>query len=120
MDPIESIPEVEEPVEESMEEPVEQPTKAKKKLSEDRLSKLAKARARASEVAKQKRELKKNPLPAEDPIVVIEQSESDEDQFEGPPGVLFVRRRRHKTKEPTIPPEMAMLYASMFGTRSNY
>ena len=38
------------------------PPHKKKKLSEDRLTKLAKARARASQVAKEKRERKARPL----------------------------------------------------------
>ena len=96
------------------------PPPKKKKLSEDRLTKLAKARARASEVAKEKRERKT--MPSDDPIVVVEQDESDEDQFEAPPGVLFVRRKRAKKPEPvpaaSISPEMQLLYASMFGSRS--
>ena len=97
------------------------PPPKKKKLSEDRLTKLAKARARASEVAKEKRERKTRPL--DDPIVVVEQDESDEDVFEAPPGVLFVRRKRAKKPEPppatpSISPEMQLLYASMFGSRS--
>ena len=100
--------------------PPEAPPPKKKKMSEDRLFKLAKARARASEVAREKRERKTRPL--DDPIVVVEQDESDEDQCEGPPGVLFVRRKRAKKPEPpaapTISPEMQLLYASMFGSRS--
>ena len=96
------------------------PPPKKKKLSEDRLAKLSRARERASQVAKEKRERKARP--SDDPIVVVEQDESDEDQFEGPPGVLFVRRKRAKKLEPpvapTISPEMQLLYASMFGSRS--
>ena len=93
----------------------------KKKLSEDRLAKLSRARERASQVAKEKRERKTRP--SDDPIVVVEQDESDEDVFEAPPGVLFVRRKRAKKPEPppsapTISPEMQILYASMFGSRS--
>ena len=104
----------------SVEETEARPPK-KKKLSEDRLTKLAKARARASQVAKEKRERKTRP--SDDPIVVVEQDESDEDVFEAPPGVLFVRRKRGKKPElppaaPTISPEMQILYASMFGSRS--
>ena len=104
----------------SVEETEARPPK-KKKLSEDRLTKLAKARARASQVAKEKRERKTRP--SDDPIVVVEQDESDEDVFEAPPGVLFVRRKRAKKPEPppaapTISPEMQILYASMFGSRS--
>ena len=98
----------------------EAPPPKKKKLSEDRLAKLSRARARASEVAKEKRERKMRP--SDDPIVVVEQDESDEDQFEGPPGILFVRRKRAKKPDPpsvpTISPEMQLLYASMFGSRS--
>ena len=96
------------------------PPAPKKKLSKDRLEKLAKARARASEVAKDKRDRKATPF--EDPVVVVEQSESDEDTFEGAPGIIFVRRRRVKkpeaVAEPNISPEMQMLYASMFGSRT--
>ena len=93
----------------------------KKKLSEDRLAKLSRARERASQVAKEKRERKTRP--SDDPIVVVEQDESDEDVFEAPPGVLFVRRKRAKKPEPppsapTISTEMQILYASMFGSRS--
>ena len=99
--------------------PPEAPPK-KKKLSEDRLTKLAKARERASQVAKEKRERKMRP--SDDPIVVVEQDESDKDVFEAPPGVLCVRRKRAKKPEPpvaqTISPEMQLLYASMFGSRS--
>ena len=99
----------------------EAPPPKKKKLSEDRLAKLSRARERASQVAKEKRERKARP--SDDPIVVVEQDESDEDVFEAPPGVLFVRRKRAKKPEPppatpSISPEMQLLYASMFGSRS--
>ena len=108
------------PQETTFEVPEETPPEPKKKkLSQDRLAKLAKARERASEVAREKRE--KKAMPSDDPIVVVEQDESDEDTFEGPPGILFVRRKRVKKPEPpaapTISPEMQMLYASMFGSR---
>ena len=77
-----------------LQEPEAPPPAPKKKLSKDRLEKLAKARARASEVAKEKRERKATLF--EDPVVVVEQDESDEDSFEGPPGIIFVRRKRGK------------------------
>ena len=124
MDELESIP-TNGPIENpEISEPPPEETEArppkKKKLSEDRLTKLAKARARASQVAKEKRERKTRP--SDDPIVVVEQDESDEDVFEAPPGVLFVRRKRAKKPEPpaapTISPELQILYASMFGSRS--
>ena len=103
-----------------LQEPEAPPPAPKKKLSKDRLEKLAKARARASEVAKHERERKATLF--EDPVVVVEQDESDEDSFEGPPGIIFVRRKRGKKPEaipePSISPEMQMLYASMFGSRT--
>ena len=63
------------------------------------------------------------PAEVEDPVVVVEQHESDEDTFEtDSPGIIFVRRKRAKKPEPppanTMSPEMQMLYASMFGSRS--
>ena len=127
-DPIESIePIAEQPAEEpspatQVEEPQAPPPTPKKKLSKDRLEKLAKARLRASEVAKQKRERKAKPV-FDEPVVVVEQDESDEDTFEADsPGIIFVRRKRAKKPEPapanTMSPEMQMLYASMFGSRS--
>lgn len=128
-DPIESIePIAEQPVEEAsaptqVEEPeAPPPAPKKKKLSEDRLEKLARARARASEVARMKRERKEKPV-FDEPVVVVEQSESDQDTFEADsPGIIFVRRKRNKKPEPppanTMSPEMQMLYASMFGSRS--
>ena len=119
MNDVESIESI--PKEITSEVPLDETVPPKKKqLSEDRLQKLAKARERASEVAREKRERKTKPLDP-DPIVVIEQDESDEDSFEGPPGVLFVRRRRKKPEPPpapTVSPEMQLLYASMFGSRS--
>ena len=103
-----------------VEEPEAPPVPKKKKLSKDRLEKLAKARARASEVAKERRERKAEPF--DQPVVVVEQDESDEDTFESPPGIIFVRRKRAKkpepVQEPNISPEMQMLYASMFGSRT--
>ena len=107
----------------------------KKKLSERRLESLARARERASEVAKERRESKIRAKAAEldtaestpgaklrerseiatdfsdDPIVVVEQSESDEEKLEGPPGVVFVRRKRAKPKVS----DMDHLYYRMFG-----
>ena len=113
----------EEPVEASPPTTVEEPETTpptKKPLSIDRLQKLKKARERASQVAKEKRERKAKPF--EDPVVVVEQDESDEDTFESPPGIIFVRRKRVKkpeaVAEPSISPEMQMLYASMFGSRT--
>ena len=124
------------------EQPMETPPESeipvapvKKKLSERRLESLAKARERASQVAKERRESKIRAKAAEldtaestpgaklrerseiatdfsdDPIVVVEQSESDEEKLEGPAGVVFVRRKRAKPKVN----EMDHLYYRMFG-----
>ena len=99
---------------EEVQEPVEKP---KKILSEARLAKLQKARERASQVAKERRESKKKPAEPE-PVVIVEQSDSDPDEFQGPPGVLFVRRKRNKPKSDEM--RMNMLYASMFGMPRNF
>ena len=124
MQPMQPIVEEQQPpVEASPPTTVEEPETTpptKKPLSIDRLQKLAKARERASQVAKHKRERKAKPF--EDPVVVVEQDESDEDTFESPPGIIFVRRKRAKKPEaipePSISPEMQLLYASMFGSRT--
>ena len=77
-DPIQPIePIAEQPAEEPLpatqvEEPQAPPPTPKKKLSKDRLEKLAKARARASEVAKEKRERK----PVEQQQVTLESGKS--------------------------------------------
>jgi hypothetical protein len=127
MEPIESMQPIveEQPVEKAasppspVEEP-EAPPPTKKPLSKDRLEKLKRARERASQVAKERRERKATPF--DDPVIVVEQDESDEDTFEAPPGIIFVRRKRVKkpeaVAEPNISPEMQMLYASMFGSRT--
>jgi len=101
------------------------PKPTKKQLSTDRLAKLKVARERASEVARQRREAKAS---ADAPIVVVEQSDSDEEALTAPAnsGVIFVRRKRPKAEkpEPAAPqysPELQYLYASMFGpTRNTY
>ena len=59
---------------------------------------------------------KKKATKQADPVVVVEQSSDDEDTFEAPPGVIFVKRRRTKPKaEPPQPSpsaeEMAVDYA---------
>ena len=85
---------------------------------------MARARERASQAAKERRESKIRAKAAEldtaestpdfsdDPIVVVEQSESDEEKLESNvPGVVFVRRKRAKPKVN----EMDHLYYRMFG-----
>ena len=112
----------------------------KKIVDEKRLAQLAKARERAAFVNRQKKEQRlrdkvaaldgaserSEPL-AEDavasrasatqPIVVVEQSDSDPEEFEAP-GVVFVRRKRPKPRVPEKTQEemqMDQLYARMFG-----
>ena len=110
-------------IEEDTEPEISTTPPVKKKLSERRLESLARARERASQVAKERRESKIRAKAAEldtaestpdfsdDPIVVVEQSESDEEKLEGPPGVVFVRRKRAKPKVS----DMDHLYYRMFG-----
>ena len=50
-----------------------------------------------------------------DPVVVVEQSESDDEEFDAPPGVIFVKRHRKKAT-PKFSPEDIM-YMQMFGGR---
>ena len=50
-----------------------------------------------------------------DPLVIVEQSESDDEEFEAPPGVIFVKRHRKKAT-PKFSPEDIM-YMQMFGGR---
>ena len=110
----------EEKIEDSTPEPPEdvsipEPVVARKPLSENRLAQLAKARERAAEVKRERKEQKlrdkvavldqpvasqkKEEMAAMNPVLIVEQSESDDDSFEGPPGVLFVKRRRQKKPE---------------------
>ena len=110
-------PVVDEPVaNEVVDEPITPVAKPKKILSEARLKKLEKARERASQVARERRESKNKPQEPE-PVVVVEQSDSDPDEFQGPPGGLFVRRKRNKPKSDEM--RMNMLYAQMFGMPRN-
>ena len=122
------------PVPEITPDPVPSPVK-KSGLDEKRLTQLASARLRASQVNKEKAQQRLRDKVAamdapitppqseivtphrEQPIVIVEQSESDEETLEGPPGVVFVRRRRPKPKVPEkSADEMRMdaLYARMF------
>ena len=106
---------IEDPKPESPEDvPSPEPVVARKPLSENRLAQLAKARERAAEVKRERKEQKlrdkvkvldqpdppqKKEMGPMNPVLIVEQSESDEDSVEGPPGVLFVKRRRQKKPE---------------------
>ena len=113
----------------------------KKNVDEKRLEQLARARLRAAQVNRERAqqrlrdkvhamdgaadrsepraEVAKMKTATRDtqPIVVVEQSDSDEDQFEAP-GVVFVRRKRSKPAVPEKSAEelqMDKLYSHMFG-----
>lgn len=70
-------------------------------------SAIEKARERAAEVRR-----KKN-LDTE-PVVVVEQSDSDSEELEGPPNVIFVRRKREKKPQPKLS-TMTHLLHTMYG-----
>ena len=52
-----------------------------------------------------------------DPILVVEQSDSDPEQLEAPPNVIVVRRKRQKQQPEKTAQEMEAdrAYARMFG-----
>ena len=52
-----------------------------------------------------------------DPVVVVEQSDSDPEQLEGPPGVVFVRRKRARPQPERSAEQVEQdrMYARMFG-----
>ena len=137
-DPDAAEPEISVDAKESETEPTiaetsSEKTTIKRIVDDKKLAQLAKARLRAAEVNRQKKEQRLRDKVAamdretieqprasasqEQPIVVVEQSESDEDHFEAP-GVVFVRRKRPK---PAVPQktaeeiEMDRLYMRMFG-----
>jgi hypothetical protein len=105
--------------------PPEVTPKKRKTLSPEALEKLKIARERAAETnrakkqerLKAKQEREEEIRATRDPIVVVEQSESDE-ELTGPPGVIFVRRRRPKPQVPEKSPaeiELEKAYQKMFG-----
>lgn len=101
----------------------EPPVKVRKPLSADALEKLKVARERAAEsnrakkIERQKaREARQEEIRrTHDPIVVVEQSESDPEDLEGPPGVIFVRRRRAKPVKTNEELAADLAYQRMFG-----
>ena len=103
--------------------------KVRKPLSEQALEKLKIAREKAAEsnrAKKVERDLKKKQddellqqtlQQTRDPIVVVEQSDSDPDELTGPPGVIFVRRKRPKSEPVKSNEQIAQeaAYLRMFG-----
>ena len=93
------------------------PPKKRKPLSTDALDKLKAARVKAAEANRRKKQERQAAMQATyDPVVVVEQSDSDE-QLEGPPNVIFVRRKRAKPQPEKTAEQMQAdrLYQRMFG-----
>ena len=100
--------------------------KSRKPMSSEALQKLSLARERAAEVNKAKKqervrlkqEREEELRATKDPILVVEQSDSDPEQLEAPPGVILVRRKRPKpvVQEKTAAQmQFEKSYINMFG-----
>ena len=105
-----------------VEVPPEEPKK-KRVLSENALAKLRIAResaARANRSKKEKRDQEKAAREeqikkSQESIILLEQSASDSEDLEAPPGVIVVRRRRTKPKPNDEQIELMRQYNKMFG-----
>ena len=76
------------------------------------------AREKAAESKRRKKQERQAVLQATyNPVVVVEQSDSDPEQLEGPPGVVFVRRKRAKPQPEKSAEQIQqdIMYARMFG-----
>ena len=94
------------------------PPKRRKPLSTDALEKLKAARVKAAVANRRKKQERQAAMQATyDPILVVEQSDSDPEQLEGPPGVVFVRRKRAKPQPEKSAEQLQqdVMYARMFG-----
>jgi len=95
------------------------PPKKRKPLSTEALEKLKVAREKAAESKRRKKQERQAAIQATyDPILVVEQSDSDPEQLEGGgPGVIFVRRKRTKPQPEKSAEQIQqdILYARMFG-----
>ena len=113
----EPIPPNAEPTDTRPTQTVAPPPKKRKPLSTDALEKLKVARVKAAEANRRKKQERQAAMQATyDPVVVVEQSDSDE-QLEGPPNVIFVRRKRAKPQPEKTAEQMQAdrLYQRMFG-----
>ena len=113
----EPIPPNAEPTDKHPTHTVAPPPKKRKPLSTDALEKLKVARVKAAEANRRKKQERQAAMQATyDPVVVVEQSDSDE-QLEGPPNVIFVRRKRAKPQPEKTAEQMQAdrLYQRMFG-----
>ena len=114
----EPIPPNAEPTDTRPTQTVAPPPKKRKPLSTDALDKLKTARVKAAEANRRKKQERQAAMQATyNPILVVEQSDSDPEQLEGPPGVVFVRRKRAKPQPEKSAEQMQqdILYARMFG-----
>ena len=94
------------------------PPKKRKPLSTEALEKLKTARELAAAANRKKKQERQAVLQATyNPVVVVEQSDSDPEQLEGPPGVVFVRRKRAKPQPEKSAEQLQqdVMYARMFG-----
>jgi len=94
------------------------PPKKRKPLSTEALEKLKAARVKAAEANRRKKQERQAAMQATyDPILVVEQSDSDPEQLEAPPGVIVVRRKRAKPQPEKSAEQMQQdkMYQRMFG-----
>ena len=76
------------------------------------------AREKAAESKRRKKQERQAVLQATyDPILVVEQSDSDPEQLEAPPNVIVVRRKRAKPQPEKSAEQLQqdVMYARMFG-----
>ena len=95
-----------------------QPPKKRKPLSTEALEKLKAARVKAAEANRKKKQERQASMQATyDPVVVVEQSDSDPEQLEAPPNVIVVRRKRAKPQPEKSAEQIQqdILCARMFG-----
>ena len=114
----EPIPPNAEPTDTRPTQTVAPPPKKRKPLSTDALDKLKAARVKAAEANRRKKQERQAAMQATyDPVVVVEQDLSDSEQLEGPPGVVFVRRKRAKPQPEKSAEQLQqdVMYARMFG-----
>ena len=114
----EPIPPNAEPTDKHPTHTVAPPPKKRKPLSTDALEKLKAARVKAAEANRRKKQERQAAMQATyDPILVVEQSDSDPEQLEAPPNVIVVRRKRTKPQPEKSAEQMQqdIMYARMFG-----
>ena len=109
----EPIPPNAEPTDKHPTHTVAPPPKKRKPLSSEALEKL-----KAAQANRRKKQERQAAMQATyDPILVVEQSDSDPEQLEAPPGVIVVRRKRTKPQPEKSAEQLQqdILFARMFG-----